>query len=244
MRLKNKVVLVTGGAKRVGREIALSLASRGAHVAITYRTSKSAAEQTVRAIKAKKVKALAFHVDQREPQAVRQVVRDLIKAWGRVDLLVNNASSFPKTPLGRVTDAQWDEAIATNLTGPWWFAREAGLQMKRQGAGKIINMLDVSVTSPWVDCLPYSAAKGGLWTLTLGLAKALGPEVQVNGIAPGPILWPPDMSERAKQSALKRTVLKRRGAPKDIAETVVFFAEGSDFITGTILPVDGGRRLA
>jgi len=114
----------------------------------------------------------------------------------------------------------------------------------RQGGGAIINILDVSVLSPWVDYLPYSAAKGGLWTLTLGLAKALAPEIQVNGIAPGPILFPPDVSARERARAINKTLLKRMGHPRDIAQAVLFFSEGSDFVTGVVLPVDGGRRLA
>jgi NAD(P)-dependent dehydrogenase (short-subunit alcohol dehydrogenase family) len=123
------------------------------------------------------------------------------------------------------------------------FARGAGLAMKRQGRGLIINIIDVSVASPWVDHLPYSAAKGGLLTLTLGLAKALAPEVRVNGISPGPILFPPGTPRAEKEAALRKTLLKRIGSPADIARAVLFFLE-SDFVTGVVLPVDGGRLLA
>lgn len=242
MNLKGKVALVTGGAKRIGREIALALADQGAHVAITYKTSGADANRTLAAIRKKKVRGLAVQTDQRYPKQVNAAVRAVLSEFGRIDVLVNSASSFRPVPLARVTEAVWEEDIRTNLEGPWWFARAAGLSMKRRKQGKIINIIDVSVFSPWTDHLPYSAAKGGLLTLTKGLAKVLAPEVQVNGIAPGPILFPKGMSARQKRKAIEKTLLKRCGKPEDIVRAVLFFVE-SDFVTGTLLPVDGGRLL-
>ena len=244
MKLKGKVALVTGGAKRIGKEIALSLAERGCHVALTYHASGKQAQQTLQAIRRKRVKAMGIAVDQRRVVEVRRAVRSVVREWGRIDILVNNASSFTPTPWEKVTPLLWEDAIAANLTGPWNFAQEAAKRMKKQSAGKIINILDISVASPWSPYLPYSAAKGGLWTLTLGLAKALAPKIQVNGIAPGPILFPPDISAKERAQAINKTLLKRIGHPRDIAQSVLFFVGGSDFITGVVLPVDGGRRLA
>ncbi len=244
MRLRGKVALVTGGAKRVGRAIALGLASRSCHVAITYRSSGSEASATVRAIQQRGVRAMAVRVDQRHGAEVRKAVQAVYARFHRLDILINSASSFYPTPWQKVTDSQWDDLLAANLTGPWYFAQSAARIMKRKGAGKIVNIADVSVFSPWIDYLPYCAAKGGLVTLTQGLAKALAPAIQVNAVAPGPILLPPGIERREKARAIERTLLKRIGAPEDIVQAVLFFLEGSDFVTGVVLPVDGGRLLA
>ncbi len=244
MNIKGKVALVTGGAKRIGRQISLELASRGCHVAITYNTSETEAGRTVALIRKQGVRSAAYRVDQRDAHQVKESVKQIISRFRRLDVLVNNASSFYPIPFENVTEAQWEESIRTNLSGPWWFAQTAGKAMKRRGAGKIVNIVDVSVFSPWIDYLPYSAAKGGLAVLTRGLAKVLAPEVQVNAIAPGPILFPPDTPAKEKEKAVRRTLLKRCGSPKDIAQTVLFLVCGTDFVTGAMIPVDGGRLLA
>lgn len=244
MKLKGKVALVTGGAKRIGREIALALAGRGCHVAITYLFSEREAAATVAAIRRKGVKGLALPADQRDADQARQAVRQAHARMGQLDVLVNNASSFYPTPWAQVTKSQWEDLLAANLSGPWWFSQAAGKILKRQGAGKIINIADASAFSPWPSYLPYCAAKAGLVALTRGLAKALAPEVQVNAIAPGPILFPPGMTRQERRRAVAKTLLKRAGSPKDIAQAVLFLVEGSDFVTGAVLPVEGGRLLA
>ena len=244
MRLQGKIALVTGGAKRVGRQIALGLASRGCHVAVTYHTSQSQAEEVVRSIQKKKVKGLALRVDQREGFQVRQAVQAVVDRFSRVDILINNASSFYPTPWDQVTEAQWEDLVSTNLTGPWRFAQAVAPRMIRRRAGKIVNIVDTAAFSPWTEYLPYCAAKGGLVTLTKGLAKALAPHVQVNAIAPGPILFPLGLGAEERDRAIRRTLLKRVGSPEDIVQAILFFLEGSDFVTGVILPVDGGRLLA
>ena len=244
MRLKGKVALVTGGAKRIGRAVALALADRGCHVAITYRSSHRDAAATVAAIQRRRVRGFAVPVDQRDGDQVRQAVRKIRDHFGRIDILINNASSFYPTPLGQVTEAQWADLLETNLGGPWRFAQAVSPVLKRQKAGKIINIVDAAAFSPWPSYLPYCAAKGGLVTLTKGLAKALAPSVQVNAIAPGPILFPPGIGRRERQRAIDKTLLKRCGSPEDIVQAILFFLEGSDFVTGVILPVDGGRLLA
>ena len=244
MRLKGKVAVVTGGAKRVGKAFALALAKRGCHVVITYRSSRAEASETVRAIRECRVQGLGLKVDQREGAQVREAVKTVFSRFRRVDILINNASSFYPTPWAKVSQAQWDDLLATNLTGPWHFAQAVAPIMKRQGTGKIINIVDVAAFSPWPSYLPYCVAKGGLVTLTKGLAKALAPDVQVNAVAPGPILFPPGMGAREKKQALDRTLLKRVGSPEDLVQAVLFLLEGADFVTGAILPVDGGRLLA
>jgi len=244
MKLRGKVAIVTGGARRIGREIALALAGRGCHVAITYLSSERAAGATVAAVRRKGVKGLAVCVDQRDPSQVKQAVRQIRARLGRVDILVNNASSFYATPWAEVRESQWEDLLATNLGGPWWFSQAVGRIFKRQGAGKIINIADAAAFSPWPSFLPYCAAKAGLIALTRGLAKALAPDVQVNAIAPGPILFPPGVSRQERKRAIQKTLLKRAGSPQDIAQAVLFLLEGSDFVTGAVLPVEGGRLLA
>lgn len=244
MKLKGKVALVTGGAKRLGRVIALGLASQGCRVAITYRTSRAEASGTVRQIRRKKVSGFAVQVDQRDGPAVRRAVRQVLSRFHRIDILINSASSFYPTPLGKATDADWQDLLSTNLAGPWYFAQAVAPIMRRQRAGKIVNIVDTAAFRPWTNYLPYCAAKGGLVTLTWGLAGALAPHVQVNAIAPGPILFPPGISAREKGQAIRRTLLKRAGSPEDILQAVLFFLQGSDYVTGAVLPVDGGRLLA
>ncbi|MBI3318591.1 MAG: SDR family oxidoreductase [Candidatus Omnitrophica bacterium] len=244
MRLAGKVALVTGGAKRIGREIALSLASRGVHVAITYRTSRREALRTVREIEEKGVRGICLRVDQRVGPQVHRAVSHVHALFRRLDILVNNASSFYPTPLEGTTEAQWEDLLSTNLGGPWRFSKAAAPFMKRQGSGKILNIADSSAFSPWADYLPYCAAKGGLITLTRGLAKALAPKIQVNAVAPGPILFPPGIRPAERARAIEKTLLKRMGSPQDVAAAVLFFLEGSDFVTGAVLPVEGGRLLA
>ena len=242
MKLKGRVALVTGGAKRIGRHIALSLAGRGCHVAITYNTSKREAQETLRMIRRKGSRGLALRADQRDPDEVRQAVKELLAHFRRVDILINNASSFYPTPWDRATEGEWEDLIQANLAGPWRFCQAVAPVMRRQRSGQIINLVDSAAFRPWADYLPYCAAKGGLVTLTWGLARALAPHVQVNGIAPGPILFPPGTSAAARRAALEKTLLKRVGSPEEIVRAALFLL-GSDFVTGVILPVDGGRML-
>ena len=170
-------------------------------------------------------------------------MEEILAHFQRVDILVNNASSFYPTPLEEVTEEQWEDLIQANLSGPWRFAQALGPVMKRRKAGKIINIVDTAAFRPWTSYLPYCAAKGGLVTLTWGLARALAPHVQVNGIAPGPILFPRGIPARERRAAVEKTLLKRAGSPEDVAQAALFLLEGSDYVTGVILPVDGGRML-
>lgn len=244
MKLRGAVALVTGGAKRVGKAVALGLARRGAHVAITYRSSASEAETAVRQLRRFGVRAMAVAAEQTDIGQIRAAVRIVEQQFGRIDVLVNSASNFYPTPFASVTEAQWDDLVNVNLRAAFFFAQAVAPGMHRRRRGKVINMADVAVWSPWPEYLPYTVAKGGIVTLTRGLAKAMAPHVQVNAIAPGPILRPPDLSAADARRAQAKTLLKRWGSPDDIVQTILYFVEGTDFVTGQVLAVDGGRLLS
>jgi pteridine reductase len=243
MELKGRVALVTGGAKRVGRAIARAAAERGAAVAITYRSSADEAEAAVREFQSLGVRACGVRCDQRRPGDVAAGVARVEEALGPVDVLVNNAAIFRKTPFERASLEDWDEHLEVNLRGPWLFARAVGPGMKARGGGVILNLIDVSVERPYRGYLPYTISKAGLAAMTEGLAAALAPEVRVNGIAPGTVMWAEGFTEAQRQAVVDRTPLGRIGSPEDVAAAAMFLIEGSDYVTGAILPVDGGRRL-
>jgi len=243
MQLKDRTALVTGGAVRVGRAIALALAERGARVAITYRSSAAEAEQTVAELTALGVEARAFPCAQGRPEEVERCVAAVESALGPVAVLVNSAAIFRRTQLAEATLEDWDEPLNVNLRGPWLFCRHLGPGLQSRGSGAIVNMVDIAAEQPFPSYLPYSVSKAGLAALTKGLARALAPEVRVNGIAPGTVLWPDDYSEEQKAKVLARIPLARAGSAEDIAASVLFLLEGSDFVNGVILPVDGGRSL-
>lgn len=244
MRLKNRVVLVTGGAKRVGKEIALTLAGKEARVAITYRESSKEAKRTISQLRGKGVRAEAFCVDTSLEDDVQKTIDNVVKEFGRIDVLVNNAANFLRVPFEKLTGDDFDAAVNVNLRGPYLFSIGVGRLMLKRKSGKIVNIADWAGVRPYNDYLPYCVSKGGVITLTKALAKELAPHVQVNAIMPGPVLLPPDFSSTDRETIIKGTLLKRMGSPRDIAETVRFLVEGSDFITGAIIPVDGGRLIA
>jgi NAD(P)-dependent dehydrogenase (short-subunit alcohol dehydrogenase family) len=242
MELKGRVALVTGGAVRVGRAIALELARRGADVGITYRTSQHAVESAVKEIASFGVRAHAVSCDQADPEQVKEAVRLTEEALGPIDILVNSAAVFRRTPLETATLEDWDEHLDVNLRGPWLYAQAVGPGMKRRGWGAIVNLVDVAVEKPFPGYLPYSASKAGLVAITRGLARGLAPEVRVNAIAPGIAEWPDDFPEDQKQPLLDRTLLRRAGSPQDIAGAAAYLTL-APYVTGVILPVDGGLRL-
>lgn len=243
MNPKGKVALVTGSAVRMGKAIALSLAQRGAHVVVHYRRSQKEARAVTKAIEKKGVGAQCIQCDLSDARQIERMAKQAIAAFGRVDILVNNASEFSRTPLESVTEEEWDRLLDVNLKAPFLLSRILGLQMAKRGAGKIINIADVSAFRPWAEYIPYCVSKAGLIALTQGLAKALAPKVQVNAIAPGTILppitgWTAEQRKRSTQA----TLLKRIGSPEDIAQAVLFLIE-SDYISGAVIPVDGGRLM-
>jgi len=244
MDLTNGVALVTGGARRVGRAIALALARRGAHVAFTYRTSRREAEDLLRELAAIGGRSLAVKADAGRSADAKTAVQKVVKTFGRIDILINNAAIYPRTPWSKLNEKTWDEILTTNLRGPFLFAKAAGDRMMAQGAGKIINIADWAGERPYKHYLPYCVSKAGVIAMTKALALELAPTVQVNAVAPGPVLLPEDVSAAEKRAIIAATPLHRIGSPEDIANSVVFLLEGSDFITGALLPIDGGRLIA
>ena len=243
MTLHEKVALVTGSAKRIGRAVANALADRGVHQAVHYRTSKTEAEDAVELFRVLGVEAESFQADLSQVKEVEALASEVLKRFGRLDILVNNASVFFPSPLGEVTDLQWDALINTNLKGPFFLAQKVGLAMKAAVGGTIINIGDWAAERPYTGYLPYCISKAGVVAMTKGLAKALAPEVRVNCINPGPVMLPEDLSEAEKEEVMRKIPLQRTGSPADIANAVVFLCEGTDFMTGAVITVDGGRAV-
>lgn len=244
MELRGRTALVTGGALRVGRAIAIALAGRGANVVVNYNRSADAAHDTVKEIEAHGVRGMALQCDVSQVTQVEEMMQSIVTHFKAIDVLVNCAAIYERKPLDKVTERDWDTHLDINLKGSFFCAKYAGQHMLKQGRGKIINFADWAGIRPYADYLPYCISKGGVITMTRGLAKSLAPNIQVNCIAPGPILLPPDFTEEETQKVINATPLKRIGSPKDIAATVVFLVEGSDFITGATISVDGGRLIA
>lgn len=245
MELNGKTALVTGAAKRIGRAVALGLARRRANIVVHYRGSAVDAHRTVAEIKALGVDALAVRADQSNARQVREAVARAIKHFGGIDVLVTSAAMYKRTPFDTLTERDWDSHLDVNLKGPFLFALEVGRHMKRRKrAGKIILFADWAAIRPYADYLPYCVSKAGVICLTKSLAKALAPRVQVNAIAPGPVLLPTDVSLRERRAIINATLVKRIGNPQDIVNSVLFLIEGGDFITGHTLVVDGGRLIA
>jgi pteridine reductase len=243
MRLQNKVALVTGGRARIGRAIALSLAERGARVALTTRSRYAEAKAVAEEIKAAGGQALAIPADLAEPHAVNPVVTLTIERFGSLDILVNNAAVFPETPLADVTAKVWDGIFAVNLRAPFLLAKEAAPHMRAAGEGVIVNVTDIYAERTLPDRTPYVVSKAALGALTRALARELAPEIRVNAVAPGAILWPEDMPEDEQKKLEGRIPLGRKGQPDDVAKAVLFCIEGGDFMTGETIAVDGGRLL-
>lgn len=244
MELQGKVALVTGSAKRVGRAIAIALAARGAALAIHYRSSKNEAEELVRELCAGGGRAEAFPADLEKVQEIEAMMGRVLGAFGRIDVLVNSASVFYRKPIEEVTEYDWDRNLNTNLKAPFFLSKYAGLAMRRQGAGKIVNLGDWAGIRPYKNYLPYTVSKSGLIGLTRALAKALAPEVQVNCVALGPVLAPGEYDQKEVETLVQGTLVKRLGSPEDAARAVLFFCEGTDFATGATLVLDGGRLIA
>jgi len=240
--LLGKAALVTGGARRIGREIALQLATAGAEVTVTYRTSRQEAEETIKAIKDLGRLAIAVECDVRSEDSVRDAVVAAVNFHGHLDVLVNNAAVYQSVPLDQLTLEQWDTVFETNARGPFLMARQA-IEYLRKSQGRIINIGSLGGLRPWAGHAHYCSSKAALHMLTQAMAKAFAPEVAVNCVAPGWI----DLGEEESRSDADRfaskTPMKRNGTARDIADAVVFFASATSFVTGQILAVDGGLGL-
>jgi pteridine reductase len=241
MELKGSVALVTGGAHRVGKAIALALGQAGANVVIHYHSSAAPAEETLAELRALGVEASAIRGDLTIVAEVERVVDQAIARWGRLELLVNSAGIWGASPIGSVTETRWEELLNTNLRSAFFAAQHAAPAL-RAARGAIVNIADVGAIRPWRNHTPYLISKGGLLTMTEALAKDLAPEVRVNAIAPGPVLLPDDWTAEQAERSARSVLLGRLGRAEDVAQAAVYLA-CADYVTGVILPVDGGQRL-
>jgi pteridine reductase len=242
--LADRVVLVTGAAKRVGAALIRGFHARGARVAIHCHRSVEAADSLRQALNAQRAdSAIVASGDLTDLQALSEIVSRTIEAFGRLDVLINNASTFYPTPIGKITPEHWDDLMGSNLRAPLFLSQAAAPHL-RTTKGLIVNMIDIHAQRPLPEHTVYSTAKAGLIMLTKSLARELGPAIRVNGIAPGPILWPEGgMDEKIKAEIVSKTLLKRSGSPDDIVRTALFFAADAPYVTGQILAVDGGRSV-
>jgi len=242
--LDGRVALVTGGARRVGAEIVRALHGAGARVLIHCHTSGEAARALAAELNATRpASAAMLEADLLDAQAPTRLIEGTLERYGQLDILVNNASTFYATPIGRIGAADWDDLMGTNLRAPLFLSQAAAAPLTAR-QGLILNLIDIHGLRPLKRFALYSAAKAGLAMLTRALARELAPAVRVNGIAPGPVLWPEqEMEESLKREIIDKTALKRPGSPADIARAALFFAQSAPYVTGQILAVDGGRSV-
>lgn len=243
--LAGKTVLITGAARRVGAAIARRLHAAGANLVIHYRKSARDADALAKELAAARPDSVTtIQADLLDVAKLPTLVEAATGTFGRLDVLVNNASTFYPTKLGEITPAAWDDLMGTNLKVPL-FLSQAAVPALRQSRGLILNIVDIHALRPLRNYTVYCAAKAGLHMVTRSLAKELGPEIRVNGISPGPVLWPEGQGDtKEREKIVERTILKRMGEPSDIADTALFFAAHAPFITGQVLAVDGGRSVA
>ena len=244
--MRGKVILVTGGARRVGAATCRHLHAQGANLVVHYRASANDARALQNELdQARRGSVALVQGDLLDIKRLPALIGETMSHFGRLDALVNNASSFFPTPLGEITEDMWDDLIGSNLKAPLFLSQAAAPQLRRQ-QGCIVNIVDIHAEWPLKRYVVYNAAKGGLASLTRSLAVELAPEVRVNGISPGPILWPEEgewMDESSRQHIIGRTLLKRTGEPDDIAKAVSFLIADAPYITGQIIAVDGGRSV-
>lgn len=245
VKLDDRVALITGAAHRIGAAIARELHRSGMRLVLHYRQSHQAASALQTELEAERPDSV--HLVQAEltdPAAIPALAAEAHRAWGRLDVLINNASSFYPTPLDSVTQAQWDDLLDTNLRAPFFLSQAVAPRLaEHQGA--IVNLVDIHAHRPLPGHPVYSIAKAGLVMLTKSLAVELGPRVRVNAVAPGAILWPEQgMSEEAQAKILDATLLKRQGTPRDIARTVLFLVRDAEYVSGQVITVDGGRSVS
>lgn len=241
--LDGKVALVTGGGKRIGRAIALTLGRAGASIVVNYHQSRAAALATVEEIAALGVRAVAVRADVSRPRQVAAMFGKVEKSFDRLDVLVNNAGVFFPRTWDEIEEKDWDRVLGANLKGPFFCAQAAARIMMRQGGGDIINISSLGGLQAWPSYAHYCASKAGLISLTRTLAKALAPMIRVNSVAPGSILFPDEERTPAVRKIISAIPLRKGGNADDIAQTVLFLATRSDFITGQVFAVDGGKSI-
>lgn len=245
MRLEGKRALVTGGALRVGAALCEALAARGVHVAVhCNRSRKQAAALAKRLTAVHKVRAVVVRGDLSSRRGPEALACAAVKALGGIDILVNNASVYAKQPVGTVKASDFDLQMAVNARAPFLLTQALAPELRKAAPGKVVNIADWSGRRPYADYAPYCASKAALLALSESLAKALAPQVTVNSVMPGPVLAPIEGAARWRRAASRANLLGRIGAPEDVVAAVLFLLEGSDFVTGAAVPVDGGRMLA
>ncbi len=244
--MQDKVILITGGAKRVGASICRLLHAGGANLMIHYRSSVNEARMLQAELNLKRPNSVTIiQGDLLNLAVLPSLVFETVQNFGRLDVLINNASSYYATELGQINDVAWEDLIGSNLKAPLFLSQAAAPELKKNN-GSIINITDMHVERPKKGYIVYSVAKAGLVTLTRSLAHELGPEVRVNAVAPGPVMWPednPQFDEVYRQRVISQTLLKRIGEPEDIAKAVKFLIQDAPFMTGQVIAVDGGRSL-
>ena len=244
MDLRGKVALVTGGARRVGGEISKGLAKAGIKIGLHFNSSESDAKELSKSIRAEGGEVKLLQGDFTKFNEIEKTVQRCVEHFGRIDFFINNAALYYKTPLLTTTEKEWDALFDVNLKFAYFCAKSVAEIMLSQKSGKIINIADVSAYSPWPDYIPYCITKAGIIALTKGLAKRLAPDIQVNAIASGTVLMGDDTSAADRSKIEAETLLKQVGTPDDIVNTILFLLGGSDYITGAVIPVDGGKLIA
>ena len=244
--MQGKVVLITGGAKRVGAATCRRLHASGANLMLHYRESAGEARLLQAELNNQRKDSVALiQADLLDLGKLQSIVDQTLQTFSRLDALVNNASSFFQTPVGEITAAQWEDLIGTNLRAPMFLSQSAAPALKKS-QGAIVNITDIHAERPLKNYVVYSVAKAGLVGLTRSLARELAPEVRVNAVAPGPILWPDDAAfdELSRQRIISHTPLRREGTPEDIAKAVHYLLADATYVTGETINVDGGRHVA
>lgn len=244
--MSEQVILITGAARRVGAATARALHARGARIVLHYRTAAGEAEALAAELAAIRPASVAMvQGDLLDTTRCAALVDEAVEAFGRLDALINNASSFHATPVGTITAAQWDDLIGTNLRAPLFLAQAAAPHLQATG-GSIVNIVDIHAQQPLRGHPVYTVAKAGLAGLTRSLAMELAPRIRVNGVAPGAVLWPEEtgaFDPRERERVVAQTLLQREGSPEDIARTVSFLVNDAPYITGQVIAVDGGRGI-
>ena len=243
--LEGKVILVTGAARRIGAAIARRLHAAGAQLMLHSRSAEADAQALQAELNAIRADSVALvHADLLHIAGLPIMIKNTLARFERLDGLVNNASSFYSTPFGEITHRDWEDLIGTNLKVPLFLSQAAAPALKKSG-GCIVNIVDIHAERPLRNYAVYSVAKTGLAGLTRSLARELGPEVRVNGVSPGPVMWPEDgaFDEVTRQRVISHTVLKRAGEPDDVAGAVLYLIADAPYVTGQIIAVDGGRSI-